>query len=160
MLTRVRGMNKTKKLIAVASIVIIIVVASISIFIFLRSEPQPMKYNARLIERVEPVQGEDGSTQFQTTYYLELCFYNEPTLFRGAFDLDYMTNDGSWIKESREVGVIDNNWADTGWEIRLQNYTQEETKTFTQEPSEKSFYFNETTTLETIKVHAYGFLNP
>jgi len=153
-------MNKTKKLIAVAIIVTIIVVASISIFIFLRSQPQPLRYNARLIERFEPVQAEDGSTQFQTNYYLELCFYNEPTLFRGALDLDYMTKDGSWIRESREVGVVDSNWADTGWEIRLQNYAIEEAITFTQDISEKSFNFNETTTLETISVHAYGYFNP
>ena len=135
-------MNKTKKLVVVAIIVTIIVVASFSIFTFLRSsEPQPLKYNARLIERFEPVQGEDGETQFQTTYYLELTFYNEPTLFRGAFDLDYITKDGTWIRESREVGVVDNNWADKGYEIRLENYTPEEAITFTQEPSEKSFYF-------------------
>ena len=154
-------MNKTKKLVVVAIIVTIIVVASFSIFTFLRSsEPQPLKYNARLIERFEPVQGEDGETQFQTTYYLELTFYNEPTLFRGAFDLDYITKDGTWIRESREVGVVDNNWADTGYEIRLENYTPEEAITFTQEPSEKSFYFNETTTLETIEIHAYGYFNP
>lgn len=153
-------MNKTKKLIAIATIVTIIVVASISIFLFLRSEPQPLRYNARLIERFEPVQGEDGLTQFQTNYYLELCFYSEPTLFRGALDLDYIMKDGSWIRESREVGVVDNNWADTGWEIRLQNYAPEEAVAFTQELSEKSFYFDETTTLETIAVHAFGYLNP
>ena len=143
-----------------AIIVTIIVVASISIFTFLRSEPQPLRYNARLIERFEPVQGEDGLTQFQTTYYLELCFYNNPTLFRGAFDLDYLMKDGSWIRESREVGIIDKNWADTGWEIRLQNYAGEQAITLTQDFSEKSFHFNETTTLETIAVHTYGYFNP
>jgi hypothetical protein len=155
-------MDKTKKLVAAAIIVTIITVASISIFIILRSrsEPQQLKYNARLIERFEPVQGEDELTQFQTTYYLELCFYNEPTLFRGAFDLDYMTKDGSWISESRDVGIVDNNWADTCWEIHLENYASEEAITFTQDFGEKSFHFNETTTLETIAVHAYGYLNP
>jgi hypothetical protein len=127
---------------------------------FLRSQPKPLNFNGRVTERFEPVPGEDGLPHDQTVYYLSLRFCSEPTLFRGVLDLNYMAKDGTWIRESREIGVVDNNWGDTGWEIYLENYAPESAMTFTQDLGEKVFDFDEATTLETIQVNAHGYSNP
>ncbi len=74
----------------------------------------------------------------------------------GVIDLSYLAKNGTWVNDSRKIGIVDSNWADTGFEFHLENYAPDPAIVFTKETWENVFYFNETTTFETIRINAYG----
>jgi hypothetical protein len=185
-------MNKKRTAIAIA--IIIIIVVSITAYLFLQqpqpnpNPPIPLQYRGQIYDALN--QGYINGTFYayvgdnETTwryfdgtkfaykpdsemphqYVLNLTFYTTGVLYNCKANVTYLATNGTWIKITKELGIVDVNVHNLGVEFPMSDYKTEPNVNFTLAKAflynYQPFEFDETVTLSTVKIEAYGYSKP
>lgn len=97
-------------------------------------------------------------------YVLNLTFYTTGVLYNCTANVTYLATDGTWINMTKELGIVDVNVHNLGVEFSMSDYQTEPNVNFTLAKSflhnYQPFEFDETVTLSTVEIEAYGYSKP
>ena len=96
-------------------------------------------------------------SEMQHTYGLEVVFYTDGILYNGKANVSYLATNGTWISTTKEIGIVDINAHNMGFNFSLTDYQKEPNLNCT---VNNPFEFNDTVSLSTIRIDAYGYTKP
>jgi hypothetical protein len=97
-------------------------------------------------------------------YVLNLTFYTTGVLYNCTANVTYLDTNGVWINITKELGIVDVNVHNLGVEFSMLDYQTEPGVNFTSAKpflrNYQPFEFDETVTLSTVRIEAYGYSKP
>ncbi len=188
-MSKVVYMNKKRVVIAIVLITITVVSITAYLLNeqFQSNQPAPLQYRGQIydalnfgyingtyysyVENETSWQYFDGTTfaykpdsEMPHQYVLNLTFYTAGVLYNCKANATYLATNGTWMQITKELGIVDVNVHNLGVEFPMSDYKTEPNVNFTLAKAflhnYKPFEFDETVTLSTVKIEAYGYSKP
>jgi hypothetical protein len=132
---------KKKTSIVLGAVVVVVIAIALSAFLLTGRQQVAIPYSGTLTT----VKGYSGA-------YLSLQFHVDKTLFSCQITATYLATNGSSVKITRQLGVVDQSSMKSNTDLELSDYPIGN--------QSLQIPFNQTSPLSTVTIDAYGYSSP